>query len=150
LTLHQGELLEVNEFLVLDLIRERERMTRPEISRALGLAPSTVGRIVARLVAEGAVVEERQTTTGPGRPPVHLSSIGRPGPCSRSIWAERSAAAARRSRGRHPGRDGRPTHGDGRPFDTLLAMVSTLRRIANDRSLPSSRPGHRRSGDDRP
>lgn len=138
MTLHQGELLEVNEFLVLDLIRERERMTRPEISRALGLAPSTVGRIVARLVAEGAVVEERQTTTGPGRPPVHLSfnrqagsvlAVDLGGTLCRGALADLGGGILER--------DVRPTHGDGRPFDTLLAMVSTLRRIANDRSLPA-------------
>ncbi len=73
LTLHQDEMLEVNEFLVLDHIREHDRTTRPEIARALGLAPSTVGRIVGRLLAEGAIVEDRLARTGPGRPPVHLS-----------------------------------------------------------------------------
>lgn len=138
MTLHQGEMLEVNEFLVLDLIRERERMTRPEISRALGLAPSTVGRIVARLVAEGAVVEERQARSGPGRPPVHLS-FNREAGCVLAVdlGGTLCRGAVADLGGGILERDVRPTHGDGRPFDTLLAMVSTLRRIANDRSLPT-------------
>lgn len=131
-------MLEVNEFLVLDYIREREHTTRPEISRALGLAPSTVGRLVARLVADGAIIEQRQPRTGPGRPPVYLS-FNRQAGCVLAVdlGGTLCRGAVADLGGGIIEREVRPTHGDGRPFDTLLAMVSTLRRIANDRSMPA-------------
>ncbi len=138
MTIHQDEMLEVNEFLVLDFIRERDRTTRPEIGRTLGLAPSTVGRIVARLVEEGAVVEDRQARSGPGRPPVYLS-FNRQAGCVLAVdlGGTLCRGAVADLGGDILEREVQPTHGDGRPFDTLLAMVSTLRRIANARSMPA-------------
>jgi len=58
--LRQTAMLEVNEFLVLDFVREVQETTRPEIAHALGLSASSVSRLVARLIREGMVRE-----TGP-------------------------------------------------------------------------------------
>ncbi|MCC7107625.1 MAG: ROK family transcriptional regulator, partial [Chloroflexi bacterium] len=131
------EMLEVNEFLVLDFIRGRDRTTRPEICRALGLAPSTVGRIVMRLAAEGAVVEERQPRHGPGRPPVYIS-FNRQAGCVLAVdlGGTLCRGAVADLGGDIVDRDVRPTHDQGRPFDTLLASVAALQRIAEKRGLP--------------
>ena len=50
-------MVEVNEFLVLDYVREQQHTTRPEIARALDLSPASVSRIVGRLLRAGLVAE---------------------------------------------------------------------------------------------
>ncbi len=61
-------MLEVNEFLVLDFIRSRERTTRPEIGRELGLSPSSVSRIIGRMIRSGVALESPGPTAAAGRP----------------------------------------------------------------------------------
>src|SRR5881409_1952293 len=48
-------MLEVNEFLVLDYVREHDPTSRTDIARDLGLSPASVGRIVGRLRQDGLV-----------------------------------------------------------------------------------------------
>jgi len=47
--IRQTNLLEVNEFLVLDYIRDHGRTTRGEVERDLGISRASVSRIVKRL-----------------------------------------------------------------------------------------------------
>ncbi len=47
-------MLQVNEVLVLDVVRNRGETTRPEIGSELGLSAPTVSRIVRRLIDQGA------------------------------------------------------------------------------------------------
>ncbi len=51
--MRHGVMLEVNESLVLDLVRSRGETTRPEIGAELGLSAATVSRIVRRLIEQG-------------------------------------------------------------------------------------------------
>ena len=51
-------MLEVNEFLVLDYVRDHDPTTRTDIGRSLGLSPASVSRIVGRLRDDGLVREE--------------------------------------------------------------------------------------------
>ena len=51
--IRQTNLLEVNEFLVLDHIRDHGRTTRGEVERDLGISRASVSRIVKRLCAAG-------------------------------------------------------------------------------------------------
>ena len=66
--IRQTNLLEVNEFLVLDCIRERGRTTRREVERALGISRASVSRIVRRLQAAGSVIETAGSSPRGGRP----------------------------------------------------------------------------------
>ncbi len=68
MALRHAGMLEVNEFLVLDYIRENRTTTRPEIGRALGLSDSSVSRIVGRLIKSRTVVELPGQAVTAGRP----------------------------------------------------------------------------------
>jgi len=74
--LRQTAMLEVNEFLVLDFVRERQETTRPEIAHALGLSASSVSRLVARLIREGMVRETGAASSTGGRPRGCIAFIG--------------------------------------------------------------------------
>src|SRR3954464_2541616 len=60
-------MLEVNEHLVLDHVRQHGETTRLEIGQSPGLSAASVSRIVRRLVDKGLVSEEPGESTG-GRP----------------------------------------------------------------------------------
>jgi len=77
--LRHAAMLEVNEFLVLDYVRERQRSSRPEIGRALDLSPASVSRIVGRLLRSGLVVEEGRSRSDGGRPATVVSFNRRAG-----------------------------------------------------------------------
>jgi glucokinase len=66
--IRQTNLLEVNEFLVLDYIRDHRRTTRGEVERDLGISRASVSRIVKRLCAAGSVIETAGSSTRGGRP----------------------------------------------------------------------------------
>jgi glucokinase len=66
--IRQANLLEVNEFLVLDYIRDHGRTTRGEVERDLGISRASVSRIVKRLCAAGSVVETEGSSPRGGRP----------------------------------------------------------------------------------
>src|SRR5512141_2294704 len=51
-------LRDINEIMVLNVIREKQPISRIEIAKLIGLEGSTVSKIVARLVADHLVYEE--------------------------------------------------------------------------------------------
>ena len=65
-TLRSTSMLEVNEFLVLDFVRQRGETTRVDIAQQLGLSASSVSRIIRRLEASGSVTEGPGESTGGG------------------------------------------------------------------------------------
>src|SRR5207344_881953 len=70
-----GSLRERNRLLVVDALRRNGYASRSDLARLTGLSRTTVGSLVAELLAQSLVVEddvcgERQA--GRGRPPVHL------------------------------------------------------------------------------
>ncbi len=59
---------------MLNLVRERDAISRAEIARVTGLSPSTVTAITSSLLADGLLVEDAATVTpAPGSP-----ALGRP------------------------------------------------------------------------
>jgi glucokinase len=137
MTLHQDEILEVNEFLVLDLIRQRGPITRPEICKAMKLAPSTVGRLVSHLEAEGAVTCSHEVRAGLGRPAKAISfnyqagsilAFDLGGRQCRGVLADLAGDIHDRAES--------SADTDGRPFQSLVPLVARLRRAAQRRKMP--------------
>lgn len=65
---------DLNRTLVLNLVREREGLSRASLARISGLSPSTVTSITASLLEDGYLLEDEPSTSEPlGRGP-----IGRP------------------------------------------------------------------------
>ncbi|MBO3089812.1 ROK family transcriptional regulator [Cellulomonas dongxiuzhuiae] len=64
---------EVNEYLVLEYVRDHRRTTRPDIARDLNLSQASVSRMVSRLIARGVLVESGDTSGSGGRPRVVLT-----------------------------------------------------------------------------
>ena len=79
MALRHAAMLEVNEFLVLDYIRDHATTTRPEIGHTLDLSASSVSRIVGRLLKAGLVVESPGQATSAGRPRSTISFNHRAG-----------------------------------------------------------------------
>jgi DNA-binding MarR family transcriptional regulator len=69
-------MLEINEFLVLDYVRDHGPTTRTDIARDLGLSAASVSRIVGRLVRD-ALVTETGTVRSPGGRPRTVVSFRR-------------------------------------------------------------------------
>ena len=130
-------MLEVNEFLVLDLIRDRGETTRPEIARALGLSASSVSRIVGRLIHGGLIVESAGSTDVPGRPRARIT-FNRQAGCviGVDLGGTKCQAALADLSGTILHEIRRPTHGDAEPYPTLLGAISDLRAEARRRGLP--------------
>ena len=63
---------------ILKHVRATSGVSRIELSRALGLAPSTAGLYVERLINEGFLIESDKLERNAGRPPMqlHLNSEG--------------------------------------------------------------------------
>jgi len=71
--LRKSDLREANARLILNLIRRNPDLSRTDIVRMTGFAPSSVTLIVNRLMREGMVVEERGNAPAQaGRPPKAL------------------------------------------------------------------------------
>jgi predicted NBD/HSP70 family sugar kinase len=66
--IRQASLLEVNEFLVLDYIREHGPTTRGQVGREVGISRASVSRIVNRLRRSGEVIETAGVSPRGGRP----------------------------------------------------------------------------------
>jgi len=67
-------LRDLNQTLVLNLVREHGPVSRADLARLAGLSPSTVTDITAQLVAEGWLLEDAQGSSGAvGRPATLLS-----------------------------------------------------------------------------
>jgi glucokinase len=129
-------MLEVNEFLVLDLVRERGETTRPEIAETLGLSASSVSRIVSRLMREGLVQEVGVHPAAGGRPRSRIAFNPRAGAlASVDLGGTRCHAALTDLAGEILFEDERPTRDHGAAIDALLAAISTLRRSASARRL---------------
>lgn len=72
-----------NRALIVNLLRRKGPLSRAELSRLTGLAPSALSRLSAALIAEGLVCELGKAPATSGRPPIllglnpdHASSIG--------------------------------------------------------------------------
>jgi predicted NBD/HSP70 family sugar kinase len=62
----------INRAVILNLIREKQPISRIEIARLSGLNKSTVSSIVAGLVEEGLIYEEVEPNPNVGRNPINL------------------------------------------------------------------------------
>ena len=72
--LRKSDLREINERLILNIVRQNQDVSRSDIVRMTGLSPSSVTFIVNRLIAEGLISHDARTErTQTGRPPVSLS-----------------------------------------------------------------------------
>ncbi len=129
-------MLEVNEFLVLDYIRDHATTTRPDIGGALGLSDSSVSRIVGRLLKSGVVVESRGQATSAGRPRSTIAfnhqagavlAVDLGGTTCHGVLADLSGAMVCE--------DDRPTQEEGGAFAALSATISTLQAAASRRGL---------------
>jgi len=130
-------MLEVNEFLVLDFVREHERTTRSDIGHALELSAATVSRIVARLLRAGLVNESGVISTAAGRPRTVISFNQRAGSViAIDLGGTKCHAALADLAGNVLCEDVRPTHDQGEPYRTLVAAIGRLRAEAARRDLP--------------
>lgn len=68
MALRHGGMGEVNEYLVLEFVRDHHRTTRSEIAAALGLSQASVSRIVSKFLDRGILLESGDTSTSGGRP----------------------------------------------------------------------------------
>ena len=64
---------DLNRALVLNLVRERDAISRADIARVTGLSPSTVTAITASLLSDGLLVEDPGVASAPGS-----TILGRP------------------------------------------------------------------------
>jgi len=135
--LRHAAMLEVNEFLVLDYVREHERTSRPEVGRALGLSPASVSRIVSRLLRSGLVVEEGQSPSDGGRPATVVSFNRRAGAViAIDLGATTCHGALADLAGDLLYEEVRPTRERGAAFPTLLAAIDALAHEASRQDVP--------------
>lgn len=137
--IRQTNLLEVNEFLVLDYIRERGRTTRGDIERDLGISRASVSRIVKRLSASGSVVEMAGASPRAGRPSSILEFYVQGGTVLvADVGARKTRVALADLGGTIVGEFLRPTLDAGSAYDTLRALVLEAMAEAEARALPVS------------
>ena len=136
--LRHAAMLEVNEFLVLDFVRDKGRTSRPEIGRALELSPASVSRIVGRLLRAGLVVEAGREASDGGRPAGVVSFNPRAGAVMAiDLGATECHGVLADLTGDVLFEDERPTQG-GAAFATLVATIDLLAREADREGLPVS------------
>ena len=72
----RGTPREINQQIILGLLRSEQEVSRAELARRLGMQRSAIGRIVADLIAQGLVCESPAQRTSRGRRPtlLHLDS----------------------------------------------------------------------------
>jgi glucokinase len=130
-------MLEVNEFLVLDFVREHERTSRPEIGRALGLSPASVSRIAGRLLRAGLVAEEGSSLPDGGRPATVISFNRRAGAVvAIDLGATTCHGVLADLAGGFIHEEALPTRAHGAAFPTLLTVIDALAREAARASVP--------------
>ncbi len=135
--LRHAAMLEVNEFLVLDFVRERQQATRPEIGRALDLSAASVSRIVGRLLHAGLVVESGGSPGGSGRPAAVIAFNRRAGSVVAVVLgASHCTGALADLSGELLSQDIRLTGGAGSAFSTLVAAIDDLRAEADRQGIP--------------
>ncbi|HEX9043439.1 MAG TPA: ROK family transcriptional regulator [Candidatus Limnocylindrales bacterium] len=137
MALRHAAMLEVNEFLVLDLIRDRAETTRPDIAHALGLSASSVSRIVARLIREGMVTESGPEPTSGGRPRSRIAFNPRAGALiAIDLGGTRCRGALADLAGEVLLEDERASGEGTDAFETLLAVIRFLADASAERRLP--------------
>jgi glucokinase len=130
-------MLEVNEFLVLDYVREHDPTSRTEIARDLGLSPASVGRIVQRLREDGLVADAGSSPSTGGRPRAIVSYRRDAGAViAVDLGGTRCHAALADLAGTILAEDVRLTHSTGDAFTTLEATIHEMRREATERHMP--------------
>ncbi len=130
-------MLAVNEFLVLDFVRDHDSTTQTDIARALGLSPASVSRIIGRLRSDGLVVESGTQRSRGGRPRALVSFRRDAGAViAVDLGGTRCHAALADLAGTVLTEDLRPTRSAGDSFATLLASIEAMRGEAVRRALP--------------
>ena len=130
-------MLEVNEFLVLDYVRDHDPTTRTDIGRSLGLSPASVSRIVGRLRDDGLVREEGTRRSQGGRPRTIVTfRHDAAAVIAIDLGGTRCQAALADLAGTVLARDLRATRAGGDAFSTLLAAVETMRSEAVRLGVP--------------
>jgi predicted ArsR family transcriptional regulator len=146
-------MLEINEFLVFDYIREHDPTTRTDIANGLGLSAPSVGRIIGRLLADGLVADAGTQRSVGGRPRALISFRRDAGAViAVDVGGTRCHAVLADLSGTVLAEHTRPTKSSGDSFATLLTAIQVMRDAANDRAtpvvalavgVPGPRPGHR-------
>ena len=130
-------MLEVNEFLVLDYVREHDPTSRTEIARDLGLSPASVGRIVGRLRQDGLVADVGASRSSGGRPRAIISYRHDAGAViAVDLGGTRCHAALADLAGTVLAEDVRLTHSTGDAFSTLVGAIGLMRDEARRRGVP--------------
>jgi glucokinase len=130
-------MLEVNEFLVLDYVRENSPTSRTDIGRALGLSAASVSRIVGRLRDDNLVTESGTRQSNGGRPRTIVSFRSDAGAViAVDLGGTRCHSALADLGGTVLASDLRPTHTQGDAFTTLVAAIETMTDEAERRRLP--------------
>ncbi|MGY4706390.1 ROK family protein [Candidatus Bipolaricaulota sp. J31] len=124
-----------NRALIVNLLRRKGPLSRAELSRLTGLAPSALSRLSAALISEGLVRELGKTTSSSGRPPILLGlnpdyafSIGV------KIEARRVLAARVNLLGRVQEETAAPFDNPS-PEEVLLALERAIRRVFRGKVL---------------
>ncbi len=68
-----NDIRNINQTVLLHLIRERQPISRVEIARITGLRPGTISSIVNRLIRKGAIFEGAAGPSSGGRKPTYLN-----------------------------------------------------------------------------
>lgn len=130
-------MLEVNEFLVLDYVRDHDPTSRTEIARDLGLSPASVGRIVSRLRDDGLVADAGAGLSSGGRPRALVAYRRDAGAViAVDLGGTRCRAALADLAGSILADSVRLTHSTGDPFGALDASIDEMRRAASERQVP--------------
>ncbi len=134
--MRQTSILEVNEFLVLDYVRAQGATSRPAIVGALDLSPSSVSRIIRRLIEAGLVTEGQRTSTG-GRPRTAITFNSRAG-CVLGVdlGGTKCHGVVADLSGTTLSEVLRPTGQESDPFPTLVAVIDDLSGRAVELGLP--------------
>jgi predicted NBD/HSP70 family sugar kinase len=68
-----NDIRNINQTVLLHLIRERQPISRVDIARITGLRPGTISSIVNRLIRRGAIFEGAEGPSSGGRKPTYLN-----------------------------------------------------------------------------
>lgn len=68
-----NDVRDINQTILLHLIRERQPISRVEIARITGLRPGTISSIVNRLIRRGVIFEGAEGPSSGGRKPTYLN-----------------------------------------------------------------------------
>jgi glucokinase len=139
MALRHTAMLEVNEFLVLDFVRGHDRTSRLEIGRELGLSPSSVSRIIGRMIRSGLVLESPGPTTALGRRRNVIASNHAAGAVvAVDLGGTKCHGALADLSGMVVVERVRPTRTRDGAFSALVDTIDALRAEAASRELPVS------------